>query len=134
VLEKARAVNLVWNYCNDLSMQVLRRENRFIGAYELQTYLKGASREGLGVGSVTCQQVAEEYVARRAQHRRRKLRWRVSGGSRRSLGWIPFKSRAVRYRHGQVFFQGGSFSLWDSYGLSAYTLRGGCFAEDARGR
>lgn len=132
--EMARAVNLVWNYCNDLSMQVLRRENRFIGAYELQSYLNGASREGLAVGSAVFQQVAEEYATRRSQHRKRKLRWRVSGGARRSLGWIPFKARAVRYRNGQVFFQGHWLSLWDSFGLSAYELRAGCFAEDARGR
>ncbi len=132
--EMARAVNFVWNYCNDLSMQVQRREDRFIGAYELQSYLKGASRAGLGVGSTTCQQIAEEYVTRRTQHRKRRLRWRVSIGPRRSLGWIPFKSRAVRYQHGQVYFLGRWLSLWDSYGLSAYTLRGGCFAEDARGR
>ena len=132
--EMAGAVNLVWNYCNDLSMQVLRRENRFIGTYELQTYLNGASREGLAVGSAVFQQVAEEYVARRAQHHKRKLRWRISRGARRSLGWIPFKARSIRYANGQVFFQGRWLSLWDSFGLSAYELRAGSFAEDARGR
>jgi IS605 OrfB family transposase len=132
--DMARGVNLVWNYCNDLSMQVLRREHRFIGSHELQGYLNGASREGLGVGSAVFQQVAEEYVTRRAQHRKSKLRWRVSHGARRSLGWIPFKARSVRYRSGQVFFQGHWFSLWDSYGLSAYELRAGCLAEDTRGR
>lgn len=94
--EMARAVNLVWNYCNDLSMQVLRRENRFIGAHELQSYLNGASREGLAVGSVVFQQVAEEYVTRRSQHRKSKLRWRASFGARRCLGWIPFKARSQR--------------------------------------
>jgi transposase len=130
----ACAVNLVWNYCNDLSLQVLRRENRFIGAHELQRFLNGASREGLAVGSAVFQQVAEEYVTRRAQHRKSKLRWRVSYGARRSLGWIPFKARSVRYAHGQVFFQGRWLSLWDSFGLCAYELRAGCIAEDARGR
>lgn len=132
--EMARAVNLVWNYCNDLSLQVLRRERRFIGAHELQSYLNGASREGLAIGSAVFQQVAEEYVTRRAQHRKSKLRWRVSGGARRSLGWIPFKARAVRYAHGQIFFQGRWLSLWDSFGLGPYELRAGCIAEDARGR
>ena len=131
--QMAGAVNLVWNYCNDLSMQVLRRENRFIGAHELQSYLNGASREGLTVGSAVFQQVAEEYVTRRTQHRKAKLRWRVSRGTRRSLGWIPFKARSVRYANGQVFFQGRWLSLWDSFGLSAYDLRAGCFAENARG-
>lgn len=132
--EMARAVNLVWNYCNDLSMQVLRRESRFIGAHELQSYLNGASREGLAVGSAVFQQVAEEYVTRRRQHRKSRLRWRVSFGARRSLGWIPFKARSVRSDHGQVFFQGRWLSLWDSFGLSSHELRAGCFAEDARGR
>ena len=132
--EMACAVNFVWNYCNDLSLQMLRRENRFIGTHELQSYLNGASREGLAVGSAVFQQVAEEYVTRRHQHRRAKLRWRVSRGTRRSLGWIPFKARAVRYANGQIFFQGRWLSLWDSFGLSSYELRAGCFAEDTRGR
>lgn len=132
--EMARAVNLVWNYCNDLSLQVLRRENRFIGAHELQSYLNGSSREGLAVGSTVFQQVAEEYVTRRRQHRKAKLRWRVSRGTRRSLGWIPFKARSIRYANGQVFFQGRWLSLWDSFGLAAYELRAGCFAQDARRR
>lgn len=132
--EMARAVSFVWNYCNELSARVLEREGRFIGAHELQRYLNGASREGLAVGSVVFQQIAEEYVTRRAQSHKRRLRWRVSGGARRSLGWIPFKGRALRYSHGQVFFQGRWFSLWDSYGLTAYELRAGCFSQDARGR
>ncbi len=84
---------------NRCHTRVLRRESRFIGAHELQTYLNGASREGLAVGSAVFQQVAEEYVTRRRQHRKSKLRWRVSFGSRRSLGWIPFKARALRNGH-----------------------------------
>ena len=132
--QMAGAVNFVWNYCNDLSLQVLWRENRFIGAHELQSYLNGASREGLAVGSAVFQQGAEEYVTRRHQHRKARLRWRVSHGTRRSLGWIPFKARSIRYANGQIFFQGRWLSLWDSFGLAAYELRAGCFAEDTRGR
>jgi putative transposase len=33
-----------------------------------------------------------------------------------------------------VHFQGRAWGLWDSYGLAQYSLRAGCFAEDARGR
>jgi putative transposase len=132
--EMARAVNLVWNYCNELSVKVLERERRFIGAAEMQRYLAGASKEGLAVGSAVFQQVAEEYVTRRRQHRKRRLAWRVSSGARRSLGWIPFKARSIVYRGGQVRFQGQAFGLWDSYGLSGYSLRAGCFSQDARGR
>ena len=65
---------------------------------------------------------------------RAKLRWRKSFGERRSLGWVPFKARATKPKNGQVFFAGHHFKVWDSYGLSRYTFRAGCFAEDARGR
>jgi len=65
-----------------------------------------------------------------------RLNWRVSNpkSSRRSLGWIPFKSRAVRYKAGQIHFCGLKLGLWDSYGLAHYELRAGSFCEDARGR
>src|SRR5574337_139522 len=78
-------VNLVWNYCNELSAKVFERERRFIGAFELQRHLNGASREGLSVGSAVFQQVADEYVTRRRQHRKVRLRWRVSNPKRSNL-------------------------------------------------
>ena len=55
-------------------------------------------------------------------------------GSRRSLGWIPFKGVAMQVAHGQVRFAGQWLSLWDSYGLDAYRIRSGNLCEDARGR
>ena len=130
----ARDVNLVWNYCNELSTKVFQRERRFIGGFELQKYLNGASKEGLGVGSAVFQEVADEYARRRRQFKKVKLRWRVSRGARRSLGWIPFKGRSLSYKAGQVSFQGLKLSLWDSYGLADYELGSGSVSEDARGR
>ena len=134
--EMASAVNLVWNYCNELSTKILEREGRFVGANELQRYLNGASREGLAVGSAVFQQVAEEYATRRRQFKKRQLRWRVSNPKRAnySLGWIPFKARSLSYKAGQVTFQGLKLSLWDSYGLANYELGAGSISEDARGR
>jgi len=35
---QAREVNLVWNYCNELSVKVFEREHRFISAYEIAAY------------------------------------------------------------------------------------------------
>jgi len=52
----------------------------------------GATKEGMmSLHSQTLQAVNEEYVLRRRQFKKTKLRWRVSFGSRKSLGWIPFK-------------------------------------------
>ena len=82
------------------------------------------------------QAISKEFVTRRRQFKKAQLRWRVSGGARRSLGWIPFKASALRYRSGQVLFStlDQPLSLWDSYGLSGYKLGPGSFSEDARGR
>lgn len=132
--EMARAVNLCWNYCNELSMKVLERERRFIKSAELQRYMAGASKEGLAVGSAVFQQVAEEFVTRRAQHKKRRLAWRKSGGARRSLGWIPFKARSLSYRAGQIRFQGLDLGIWDSYGLADVDMGAGNVSQDARGR
>jgi putative transposase len=131
----AREVNFVWNYCNDLQQRVFAQERKFLSGFDLQKFLNGASREGLGVGSAVFQQVAEEFATRRRQNRKLRLAWRKSGGARRSLGWVPFKARSVKYAGGQVFFQGRWVSLWDSWGLDDFgTLRAGNFSEDARGR
>src|ERR1700685_1318987 len=69
------------------------------------------------------QEIAEEYARRRRQHQKIRLAWRKSGGARRSLGWIPFKVRTIRYRGGQFYFAGRWLSLWDSYDLSSFVLR-----------
>jgi putative transposase len=88
----------------------------------------------MSLHSQTIQAVSEEYCTRRKQFKCSKLRWRVSRGSRRSLGWIPFKASAIGYKNGQLLYQGKPISLWDSYGLKDYALRSGSFSEDARGR
>ena len=135
--EQAYWVNQVWNYCNELSAKVWQRERRFLSGFDLQKYTAGSTREGVPLHSQTVQAIAEEYALRRKQFKKTKLRWRVSNpkSSKYSLGWIPFKASALRYRSGQVHFSGlGPLSLWDSYGLSNFELGPGSFSEDARGR
>ena len=134
LLAQSREVNRVWNYSQDLALQVLHRTGKFMSAYDMAEYTRGAAKEGLSLHSQTVQAVSEEYCTRRRQFKKAKLRWRVSHGSRRSLGWIPVKATALRYKNGQVHYQGVPLSLWDSYGLKDYTLRSGSFCEDSRGR
>lgn len=134
--EAATWVNQVWNYCNELSRKVWQRERRFLSGYDLQKFTNGATREGLPLHSQTVQAVAKEYATRRAKSKKTKLHWRTSGGPRRSLGWVPYKGSAVKYVGGQLRLAGlpRPLSLWDSYGLSGYTLRTATLSEDARGR
>jgi putative transposase len=132
----AREVNTAFNYCNELSIKVFERERRFLSGFDFWPYLKGATRGecALNLPVQAVQEIAEEYARRRRQHRKIKLAWRRSGGVRRSLGWIPFKVRTIRYNAGQIYFAGRWLSLWDSYGLNSFELRAGNFSEDARGR
>ena len=132
----SREVNTVWNYCNELSMKVIEREHRFLSGFDFWPYLKGATRgdDGLSLPVQTVQETAEQYARSRTQYRKLKLAWRKSHGVRRSLGWLPFKVRTIRYEHGQIYFAGQWLSVWDSYGLSEYELRAGSFSEDSRGR
>src|SRR5258708_10086883 len=127
-------VNFVWNYCNELQITMFNRERRFLSGYDFAKFTRGASKEGVHLHSQTVQAIAEEYATRRRQFRKVRLSWRKSTGSRRSLGWIPFKKTAIQAAHGQVKFAGQWLSLWDSYGLDAYAIQAGNLCEDARGR
>ena len=133
----AREVNQVWNYCNETSHRAIRERRQWLSGYDLQKLTNGFSKcEGVQIGSPTVQQVCEVYAKARKQFKRTKLRWRVSNpkSSKYSLGWVPFKARALQYKAGQIAFAGQKFSLWDSYGLGDYELRAGSFSEDSRGR
>lgn len=115
-------------------MKVWERERRFLTGYDFRPFTGGAGEAGLGLHSTTIQAVAEEYAVRRKQAGKAKLRWRASDGSRRSLGWGPFRELAIRYRKGQRFLGKMALSLWDSYGVADYDVGAGNISEDARGR
>ena len=135
--QMARQVNQVFNFCNESSHRAIRERHQWLSGYDLQKLTNGFSKcEGILIGSPTVQQVCEDYAKARRQFKKAKLRWRVSNpqSSKYSLGWIPFKARALQYKAGQIQFAGQKFSLWDSYGLADYELRAGSFSQDSRGR
>lgn len=137
LLAMAREVNTVWNFCNATSAKAIRERHQFLSGFDLQRLTNGYNRcEGVRIGSPTVQETCAGYAKARRQFRRTRLRWRVSNPAARnySLGWVPFKARALQYKSGQVQFAGQRFGLWDSYGLADYAMRAGSFSEDARGR
>jgi IS605 OrfB family transposase len=139
----AFGVNQVWNATNDLTHEAYYVPVPEIGyikgvwlsGYDAQKIILPINKErALGLPSHTVQQVVAEHASRRKQFKKSKLKWRTSGGSRKSLGWIPFKKGQLKYRQGQVGFAGNFIRIWDSYGLSKYDFRSGSFSEDSRGR
>ncbi|WP_020397251.1 RNA-guided endonuclease InsQ/TnpB family protein [Thiolinea disciformis] len=140
--QMAFEVNQVWNAANEITSlysyvpvpEVGWLKNHF-SAFDLQKDLKRIKAErGFILHSTTVQEVIAAHHKARRQFKTDKLRWRVSGGARRSLGWIPFKSGAAKWKSGQVYFAGHYFKVWDSYGLSQFEFRSGSFSQDARGR
>ena len=127
-------VNMVWNYVNELSSRAIRERQQWLSAYDLQKYTAGSTKEGLSINSATVQMVGAEYVKSRKQFKKAKLSWRVSRGTRKSLGWIPFRHDSISLQNGQIKYAGQYFGAWDSFGLSQYKLGSGSFSQDARGR
>ena len=134
--------NQVWNEANAITAEysyvpvpgVGFIRNHF-SAFDLQKQLKCINQaRGFSLHSQTVQEVIAVHAKARKQFKTDKLRWRVSGGSRRSLGWVPFKSGAAMWKDGQVRYNKHYFKVWDSYGLSQYAFRSGSFSEDSRGR
>lgn len=142
MLAMARDVNTVWNFCNESQFRSLKRycsrpKVWLFAGYDLQELANGFSEcDGVAIGSATRQAVCEEFATRLRQFKRQRLNWRVSDRTspKYSLGWVPFKARALTYKNGQVRFNGINIGLWGSYGLSKYELRAGSFNEGARGR
>lgn len=128
--ELATQVNFVWNYVNELSFKYLQKHQKFLSAYDIAPYTRGASKE-CDLHSQTIQAISKEYTTRSKQFKKARLRWR---SSRRSLGWIPFTKSAVKCDDGWVSYRKHVFNLWDSYGLSKYQVRTGCFVQDSRNR
>ena len=129
----ARSVNLVWNFVNELSHRSIKERGVFLSNFDFHPYTKGAGKE-LGLHSQTLQCISKEYVTRRIQFKKSKLRWRKTQGVGRSLGWIPVNTKAASFKQGRVFHNGHYFHVFDSYGLSQYEFRTATFNEDARGR
>src|SRR5215475_10105925 len=92
LLQMASAINYVWNYCNEVSLLVYRRNKTFLSAYDLHKLTAGTSKD-LHLSADTIRQVCTEYVTRRRQFKKIRLKWR---STKRSLGWIPFKAAYIK--------------------------------------
>lgn len=133
---QARAVNFVWNYCNETQRHSVRRyrcgENtRFLSHFDLGKLTAGTSTD-LALSSTTIKAVCKQYAQSRSQHKKPWLRWR----GKKSLGWVPYEGRVIRFDGTHFVFRKikyQPFHLRDE--LTPETkLRDGSFSQDRRGR
>jgi hypothetical protein len=99
--EMAWSVNQVWNYVNALSYRSIRERQTWLSAYDMQKYTAGSYDE-LGLSSGTIAEVVAEYAIRRNKAKKAKLRFRTFRGSRKNLGWIPFKAVNIKLIDGEI--------------------------------
>src|SRR5271170_1792636 len=99
-------VNQVWNYANATSYKAARPfagRGKWLSAFDLDKLTAGAAEYFDRIGSESIQRVNAEFATRRKQFKRAKLRWRVSKGAKRSLGWVPFKAAQLKRKAFRVF-------------------------------
>jgi putative transposase len=129
-------VNQVWNYANEISYKAARPyagSSRWLSAFDLDRLTAGATEYFAHIGSDTIQRVNAEFATRRKQFEKLKLRWRVSSGSKRSLGWIPFKAVQLKRQGRSLRFSGKAFRVFEQELLLDAKWKSGCFAQDAIG-
>src|SRR5580700_999439 len=130
-------VNQVFNWANATSIDAADRNRRakakFLSGFDLCNLSAGATEFFERIGADTIQRICVEYAAKRRAARRVKLRWRVSRGSRRSLGWVPFKAASLKRCGVALRFCGKAFRVFERERLEAVKWRDGCFAQDACG-
>lgn len=125
----AKAVNFVWNYVNDTSIQYLDKKSKWLSGYDLTKLTAGCSKE-LGIPARAIQLVALTYALSRKTSRKRKLQWR---SAKRSLSWIPIYRDIISINGDSFKFNGLQFKFWKSRDIEG-DIKTGSLIQDATGR
>src|ERR1700688_1411975 len=129
-------VNQVWNWANETSYKAARPfagPGKWLSGFDLNMLSAGATDYFGHIGSETIQRVNAKFATRRRQFKKAKLRWRVSRGAKRSLGWIPFKAAQVKRKGKSLRFSGKVFRVFEQELLEGARWKCGCFAQDSVG-
>lgn len=123
----ASKVNFVWNYCNQVSYNSVKKDSKFLSGFDLNNLTSGTAKL-LKLNSATIQSIGEQVAKSKRQHKKAKLSWRNG----KSLGWIPFKSSACKIVDNSVIFMGKTYKFFKSRQLEGQ-LRTGSFIKDSYG-
>ncbi len=128
---QARAVNFVWNYCNEVQRKAVTSLRRWHSAYDLMKLTSGACAE-LRLQNSTIERVCRSYVESRRRHNRPWLRWR----GKKSLPWVPFRTGTVRFDGKTFTFRGVAYEAMHLRDVLApgVCLLAGSFNADSKGR
>ncbi len=135
--QAAVEVNQVFNWANETSANAadrdLRAKPKQLSGFDLNNLSAGASEHFTKISADTIQRVNCEYAQKRRAAKLPKLRWRVSHGPRKSLGWVPFKTAALKRKGSAFRFCSKTFRVFNREYLADHGIKDGCFAQDACG-
>jgi putative transposase len=124
-------VNQVWNWAAEYCQSRIRNGLSAPTGFALTYLAKGWHNNFDKINGDTIRQVLQEYAEKRKQTKKQRLRWRVSLGPRRSLGWVPIMRESL-FRKGKSFrFCGKMFRVFEQERVTKW--RSGCFAQDSVG-
>jgi putative transposase len=132
----AAEVNVVFNYCNETSYKAATRtdlKRKWMSGFDLCKLTAGATKYFDKIGAGTIQLVCVHYAQKRQAAKHVKLRWRVSHGPRRALGWVPFKAANLKRKGVCLRFAGKCVRVFEANRLDGVQWRDSCFAQDAVG-
>lgn len=127
---QARAVNFVWNFCNETQKKAAQARRKWLSWVDLKKLTAGSSKL-LDLNSHTIQQVCIVYDRSRSARRKPWLRWR----SRKSLGWVPFNAGHVLFDGEAFVFRGVRYQTMHLRDVLKPGMRfgAGSFNADAKG-
>ena len=127
LVKQAKAVNFVWNWANDQQKHAVRWNRPWLRPFDLNNLACGAC-DDIDLAAQTIQAVCEQYATSRTIHKKRWLRYR----GKRTLGWVPFKSSAIKQLADGFKFRGHIYRVWLSRKVPG-RIQCGSFAQDALG-
>ena len=131
LMAQARAVNYVWNYCNETQQRAARAGRPWLNANNLGRLCSGATKEGLDLNANTMERICRQYDQSRRAKRRPWLRWR----SVKSLGWIPVRYDDIQFRAGAFYYRKERYEAWVTREIPEGSRFGSAtFSQDALGR
>jgi putative transposase len=129
--DAAIEVNHVWNWTAEYCRSRIRNGLGAPSGFELTYLTKGCAAKFPRITIDVIQQVVQRYATQRRIVGREKLRWRVSSGPRRSLGWVPVKGQALTRKGNALRMSGKTFRVFERERLQKW--KSGSFSQDACG-
>src|ERR1700759_4802775 len=128
--KQARAVNYVWNFCNETQKHALKWEKKWPTAFDFVNLTSGSSKL-IELYSSSIVQTCLSYAKSRIKSHKSSLNWR----GRKSLGWIPLSGRSLIQKGENFAFDKKIYRVFKSRPLpiGAKIKDGSSFSQDARG-